>query len=234
MNVYLIRHGESLGNLEGKIQGWMDFSLSELGLLQVQAVANHLKDIRLDYLYSSDLTRAYETAQAIGKVKELTVHAWDQVREVNLGPFQGLSRAEIYQRFPVTEESSILTSGVEGTETIEQLTARCQHVIQQLQLAHKHDHVGIVSHGGFISILLMYVLTGEKWFTFHRPFQIGNTSITHIEWEVEQKTVDSLYEPNAAFRDNEHNKSKDGLTLEQRYGHLDGDVSLFNVVSIKQ
>ncbi|MDT8860955.1 histidine phosphatase family protein [Alkalihalobacillus sp. MEB130] len=182
MNLYLIRHGESEGNVSGKIQGWEDYPLSELGQEQMSLVANYFKDIRLDYLYSSDLMRAYETAKAIGSVTKRTVHKWEKVREVHLGPLQGLTRPQIYERYPVTKEASILTSGVEGTETVEQLSARCKHVIDQMLLAHKDDHVGIVSHGGFISIFLMYIMIGEKWHTFHRPFQINNTSITHIEW----------------------------------------------------
>ncbi|MFC0557493.1 histidine phosphatase family protein [Halalkalibacter alkalisediminis] len=182
MNLYLIRHGESTGNLAGKIQGWENFPLSDLGRRQADLLANYLKEIQLDYIYSSDLVRASDTAKTIAKKKSQSVNEWDKVREVHLGPLQGLSRSEIYERFPETIENSILTSGVVGTETIEELTARCQYVIEQLQRAHKNDHVAIVSHGGFISILLMYLLTGEQWHMLHRPFQIGNTSISHIEW----------------------------------------------------
>ncbi|WP_227938002.1 histidine phosphatase family protein [Alkalihalobacillus deserti] len=182
MNLYLIRHGESTGNLAGKIQGWENFPLSELGRRQAELVANYLKDIQLDYIYSSDLIRALDTARVIAKIKKQTVNEWAKVREVHLGPLQGLSRSEIYERFPEAGEKSILTSGVKGTETVEELTARCKYVVDQLQRAHKSDHVAIVSHGGFISILLMYLLTGEQWHTLHRPFQIGNTSISHIEW----------------------------------------------------
>ncbi|MFC0471187.1 histidine phosphatase family protein [Halalkalibacter kiskunsagensis] len=182
MNLYLIRHGESLGNLNGEIQGCKDYPLSELGKRQVESVARYLKNIELNYLYSSDLTRAYDTAKVIGQAKGLTVHKWEKVREVHLGPLQGLSRNEIYEQFPATLKRSILTSGINGTETTDALTKRCQYVIDQLQLAHENDDVGIVSHGGFISILLMYLLTGDQWPTLHRPFQIQNTSITHIEW----------------------------------------------------
>ncbi|MCL7749345.1 histidine phosphatase family protein [Halalkalibacter alkaliphilus] len=182
MNLYLIRHGESEGNVSGKIQGCEDYPLSDLGQQQVSLVANYFKDIQLDYLYSSDLTRAYHTAKAIGAIKNRTIHKWEKVREVYLGPFQGLTRSEIYASFPQTKEKSILTSGVQGTETVQELTGRCQHIVEQMLLAHQEDHVGIVSHGGFISIFLMYLLIGEKWHTFHRPFQIDNTGITHIEW----------------------------------------------------
>ncbi|GAE26362.1 phosphoglycerate mutase [Halalkalibacter wakoensis JCM 9140] len=182
MNLYLIRHGESEGNVSGKIQGWDDYPLSELGREQVGLVAQSLHDLPIHYIYSSDLTRAYDTAKAIGRVKNCTVHKWDKVREVYLGPLQGLTRSEIYEQYPEAKEKSIITSGVAGTETNDELTKRCEHVVNQMLLAHRNDHVAIVSHGGFISVFLMYLLTGSQWHSFHRPFQIHNTGITHIEW----------------------------------------------------
>ncbi len=208
MNLFIIRHGESLGNRTGKIQGWMDFSLSELGEKQAEALAQYFKDIQLDYIYSSDLTRAFETAQAIALKKEMTVRPWDRVREVHLGPFQGLSRQEIYEKFPEAKANSILTSGVANTESVAELTERCRKVIEHLQASHSNDAIAIVSHGGFISIFLMYILTGESWHHFRRPFQIGNTSITHIEWKTgkmplihyvnQTKHLDQLTEENTA------------------------------------
>ncbi|MET3505331.1 histidine phosphatase family protein [Halalkalibacter oceani] len=189
MNVFFIRHGESMGNRQGKIQGWMDFELSELGIKQAQLLAAYSENLALDYLYSSDLTRAYDTAKAIAARNHLDVRKWTKVREVHLGPLQGLSRPDIYERFPETKERSILTSGLEGTESVEQLTKRCRFVVEQLLLAHQNDNIAIVSHGGFISILLTYLLAGEQWPSLHRAFQIGNTSITHVEWTKEQKPV---------------------------------------------
>jgi uncharacterized phosphatase len=127
VNLYLIRHGESTGNLAGKIQGWKNYPLSDLGRRQAELVADYFKGIQLDYIYSSDLIRASDTARIIAKQKKQSVNEWEKVREVHLGPLQGLSRSEIYERFPETVENSILTSNVEGTETVEQLTARCQY-----------------------------------------------------------------------------------------------------------
>lgn len=187
MKLYLIRHGESLGNLQGKIQGTMDFPLSELGKQQVDLISSYCENINLDSLYSSDLERAHATATAIGESTGLPVQAWDQIREVHLGPLQGLSRAEIREQYPETVKNSIITSGIEGTETIDELTLRCKTVLEQLQELHSSDSVALVSHGGFISIFLMYVLVGEKWPDFHRPFVIGNTSVTLLEWMDEKE-----------------------------------------------
>ncbi len=67
MKLYFIRHGESEGNKQGKIQGTMDFPLSDLGERQADAVAEFTKSLSIDQIYTSDLTRALHTAQAITK-----------------------------------------------------------------------------------------------------------------------------------------------------------------------
>ena len=61
--IYFIRHGESLGNAARKILGHTDLDLSELGYRQAFATAEHLKDIHIDVIYSSDLMRAMHTAE---------------------------------------------------------------------------------------------------------------------------------------------------------------------------
>ncbi|MDE5414743.1 histidine phosphatase family protein [Alkalihalobacterium chitinilyticum] len=189
MFLYFIRHGESEGNKLGIIQGTKDFSLSELGQRQAELVARYFEKQQLDYIYSSDLTRAYETATAIAQRKELTAHKWEKLREINLGPLEGKTRQEIYSQFPEVKEHSILTSGVEGTETIEEITARCQYLLEQMKRAHEGKHVALVAHGGLISIALMYILLGEQWHVHHRPFQIENTSITLVEFKSDRKPL---------------------------------------------
>ena len=188
MKLYFIRHGESQGNLEGKIQGSMDFPLSALGEKQVDLISSYCNDIHLDYIYSSDLTRAYETAKKIGEVKELPVRKWEKIREVHLGPLQGMTREEIKDKYPITQEKSIITSGIAGTETVEELTERCQSLLDQLEKAHKNDSVALISHGGFISIFLMFMIAKDQWASLQRPFVIGNTSVTLIEWHGGQET----------------------------------------------
>ncbi|MDQ0208282.1 histidine phosphatase family protein [Alkalicoccobacillus murimartini] len=182
MKLYLIRHGESVGNLEGKIQGSMDFPLSDLGKKQVDLISAYCKEIKLDYIYSSDLSRAHETAKKIGAATNLEVETWDKIREVYLGPLQGLTRDEIKEKYPITIKKSIITSGITGTESEKELTERCRVVLEQLKQAYSNESVALVSHGGFISILLMYIMAGDNWPSFHRPFVIGNTSVTLIEW----------------------------------------------------
>ncbi|AST98411.1 histidine phosphatase family protein [Shouchella clausii] len=184
MKLYMIRHGESEGNRLGKIQGSMDFPLSDLGKKQAQAVAHFCTTLAADYLYTSDLTRAANTAQAISEATQLPSRKWELLREVNLGPLQGLTRSEIAERFPETTGKPLIASGIEGTESALALTERCYSLLSQLKKAHRDDEsVILVSHGGFISCLLMYAIVGEQWAAFERPFIIGNTSVTLLEWK---------------------------------------------------
>lgn len=64
-NIYLVRHGETDYNRFGIIQGQLDTNLSELGVEQAKQVGNHLKNVKFDYVFSSDLNRASNTAQEI-------------------------------------------------------------------------------------------------------------------------------------------------------------------------
>lgn len=186
MNLYLIRHGESEGNVAGKIQGQADYVLTEEGRQQAALVGKYIEEIGIDYLYSSDLLRAFETAEIVSTAVKIRPQAWELVREVHLGPLQNLTRDEIYEKYPQTVESSIITSGIEGTESSTELTKRCEAVVEQLLQIHRNQDVAIVSHGGFISVFLMYLIIGDKWPAYKRPFRIGNTSVTHIEWKDDQ------------------------------------------------
>lgn len=184
MKLYMIRHGESEGNKLGKIQGSMDFPLSDIGIKQAEAVAQFCQTLNADYLYSSDLTRAYDTATAIASTTGLPVQKWEKLREVELGPMQGKTREEIAELFPETKGKALIGSDIEGTETNQEIAERCESLLHQLKTAHrKEDTVLLVSHGGFISSLLTYMIVGHNLASANRPFVIGNTSVTLIEWD---------------------------------------------------
>ncbi|MGO4889802.1 histidine phosphatase family protein [Anaerobacillus sp. MEB173] len=208
MKLYLIRHGESEANRIGKIQGCQDFPLSSLGKEQASKLGDHMSSITLDYLYSSDLTRAYETAKAIEARQPVSANKWDRIREVGLGPFEGKTKDEIYGLYPEMRSLPLLTSGIKGTETIEQLTERCRYVCDQLLRAHDRHQVALVSHGGFISILIMFIMLGEEWSQHHRPFQIDNTGITLIDWQHGQKPMIEYINRNTHLLDLEEHYRK--------------------------
>ncbi|OIJ14109.1 histidine phosphatase family protein [Anaerobacillus arseniciselenatis] len=191
MNLYLVRHGQSVANDRGIIQGHKDFPLSELGQNQARLLGEFLESQSFDYIYSSHLTRAHETAKAISAHQPLDVIKWERICEINLGPLEGKTRQEIYLQYPElkAESKSILTTGIVGTETVEEITDRCHQVLEELLSGHKRHNVILVSHGGFISIFLMYLMYGHKWHQAHRPFVIGNTGVSRIEFLDDGKPI---------------------------------------------
>lgn len=180
MEVYLVRHGESEGNRSKTLQGCMNFDLTDKGRSQAAKLGGFWAGRhKLDRLFSSDLVRAHETAKAIGAEQNLTVQTKELFREINLGPMEGKTREKIYKEFPEVKEKDLLCSGLDGAESVEDITKRCKD-LKTMLLAADFNKAAIVSHGGFITIFLMYLILGDEWHRVKRPFLMDNTGVTKV------------------------------------------------------
>ncbi|WP_176008622.1 histidine phosphatase family protein [Paenalkalicoccus suaedae] len=181
MIIYFVRHGESEGNKKAMIQGQSEYPLTQTGENQAKQVAQALHDVGASTIYTSDLARAKNTAKPIAALQGKKAVESTLLREVFLGPLENRTREDILTSYPHINQ--IVTSGVEGTETIEALTERCHTQLKKWKKYHASETIIAVSHGGFISIFLMYLFAKENWHTLHRPFRIGNTGITRVRIE---------------------------------------------------
>jgi probable phosphoglycerate mutase len=180
--VYLIRHGETAWNADGRWQGHADIPLNEKGIEQSRLLAQRLINdgIVFDYIYSSDLTRAYQTAWEVGSVMKVAVELLPPLREIDVGKWSGLTKKEIQERFPV--ESELIKQGQDiprgGGETLANLQDRVVKVIGAMVHQHPGEHLAFFSHGGPIRAMLRHV---KPDFDTVRPpcRRIGNTSL-HI------------------------------------------------------
>jgi broad specificity phosphatase PhoE len=93
--VILIRHGETVHNVNGIAQGWSDSALSERGNEQVRALAERVARLSADALYASPLERAMSTARAIAATTGLEIVTLDDLREMNFGRWEGQSFRDI-------------------------------------------------------------------------------------------------------------------------------------------
>ena len=93
--VYLIRHGECAGNKENRIRGCVDFPLNENGVLQAHALAEAMKDKKIDYIYTSPLSRATATAAILGEALGLPYEAREGFCNIHLGPWENRIKAEL-------------------------------------------------------------------------------------------------------------------------------------------
>jgi alpha-ribazole phosphatase len=149
--ILLARHGESDWNRSQRWQGFADRPLTDLGRRQAAELAARLEETELDTIYSSDLRRARETAEIVARSKGLEVHATPDLREVDVGSWSGLTRAEAEAQFP--EGYARWLGGGEGWkdgETYEQMSERVVAAVQRIAALHDDRRVLVVAHGGSI------------------------------------------------------------------------------------
>lgn len=181
MKLFIIRHGESVGNVKGIIQGQLDLPLSERGIDEAKKLAEYLKGEKIHKIYSSDISRALQTANYIAQEQNLNVIVDPIFREAQLGRFQGLTHDEINQEYPDHAKTDWMTSGLHDVEQINQVYERALKSLNFiLNDMRTHEQVILVSHGGYISSILAALLK-IKW-TGKKPFAIRNTSISIIDF----------------------------------------------------
>lgn len=151
--IVLARHGETEWNRLGRWQGHADPPLNEAGRLQAVALAETLAGDGVVAVYSSDLSRASETARAVGARLGVEVVEDAALREIDVGSWSGLTRAEVQERFP--EGFARWLDGEIGHdgETREQLTARVVAAVERIASDHRDETVVVVTHGGAIRAL---------------------------------------------------------------------------------
>ena len=170
MRLIITRHGETVENRERIIIGHLQGKLSDLGKEQSKKLAKRLKDEKIDFIYSSDLARAVDTAKIISKLHSKSpVKFIEELREANWGEFEGKKRDEVGN--PIESKQG---------ESIKQLYNRAKKVLDILFNKHKNDTVLIVTHGRFIRALIC-VITNKQPEEIITMDKIMNASINIFE-----------------------------------------------------
>ncbi len=152
--VLLARHGETDWNAARRWQGHTDRPLTDRGRAQAAALAERLDDTELECVYSSDLTRARETAAAVAERQGVDLRTLPELREVDVGSWAGLTKSEAEARFP--EAFARWKAGYVGWddgETYEAMAERVTRAALAIAAAHPDEPVLVVSHGGPIRAL---------------------------------------------------------------------------------
>jgi len=189
----LVRHGQSTWNHQKRIQGQLDPPLSELGWEQARSVASRLRDAELAGFYSSDLSRARETAEAIAELVGTRPRLLPDLREVALGEWEGKTREELMAQYPRVwerwrrEPSWDLVPGGEGSATFE---SRVEAAINRLFRRHPAGDVLVVTHGGVIQVAIGLVTGRSSAGLF--PFLIENCSLTVLQRSSERTVVTAV------------------------------------------
>ncbi|MCS7288073.1 MAG: histidine phosphatase family protein [Roseiflexus sp.] len=190
---YIIRHGQTDWNLQGRWQGKADIPLNDTGRNQAQRLARHLhrRGVRFDAIYSSDLLRAWETATLIANKLDITPVPLPALREIDVGAWSGLTRNEVMAQFHDLWER--LHSGEDvprggNGETFGQLYDRVVGAVEQLVRERPGQTIALVTHGGPARALLLHAAR-DKVGVLPRPLHVGNTSLSVIacvanDWHI--------------------------------------------------
>jgi broad specificity phosphatase PhoE len=180
--LFIVRHGETVWNREGRIQGHTDVGLSDRGIEQAAQLARRLGAVRFDAAYASDLCRASETAAVILQGREVPLYPTPRLREYHKGAFEGLTDAELRSRFPFEYPSYIakdLDYAPDGGESTRDVSARMTGVISEIKERHLGDSVLVVGHGGSLRAAMMALLgmpLDANW-----RFVFGNCTLTIVD-----------------------------------------------------
>ena len=181
--LYLVRHGQSEWNYQKKVQGQQDTILTEQGRIQAKKLGHRLKKENIDAIYSSDLKRAYETANIIGKEINLEVTPVESFREIAFGHWEGknidyLNKSNEKEHLIWLKEPHKFK--MEGAETLHEIQKRAMMGVNLILDKNPGKNILIVSHGTTLKTIILGLLDME--IKYYNKLTLGNVSLTVVEF----------------------------------------------------
>lgn len=197
MKLYLIRHGQTMWNVDGRIQGKTDIPLNDTGLCQADLLSAAMEERVVENgpvtaVFSSPLKRAEQTATIVAARISLPVISVKELKEVDFGLWEGLTWDMIHRRYQ--EDFAVWDRNpTEGTPTggedREGCKARCRKGMEYI-LDHSRGDIMIVAHGGILVFVVDYLLRAQ---TQKNEIIVRNASITTVEYDRETGIGELLY-----------------------------------------
>ncbi len=157
VNFIIVRHGYSIGNKEKRFSGQMDVPLDNIGYSQANSTAKYILDnFKVDSVYASDLSRAYETVKPISDKLNLPLHKCKELREVDVGLWQGKLIEDVKREFPESFEFYRENPGIskfDGGESYVDVMIRGKNAFEKIANDNDGKTVVVGTHGGVIRTL---------------------------------------------------------------------------------
>lgn len=180
MNIYVLRHGETNGNKEKRVQGRLDVPLNEKGIQLAEITRDGLKKdgISFDKIYSSPLSRARQTAQIVRAGEDIPLIFDNRLLEMDFGAAEGMAFQDIYEkpehqnmRYCFSTPSKYTAEN--GAESFEEILARAKDFLMKelLPLEGTCENILVAAHGALIRAMLLTVYQWDldKYWTIYQP-----------------------------------------------------------------
>ncbi len=194
VKILFIRHGYSKANELNLFLGFGNMDLTEIGLEQAKSVANYLKDIEIDAIYSSDLIRTIQTATPTARIKGLPIITNEGLKEINAGKWEYMPFTEIAKTYP--EDWFNFCNGVEGGrctdgESFLEAQSRFYNAVLEIAKESEDKTIAIFSHATTIKSFVTKLknLTAEETVKFPLP---TNCSVTTIIYDNGKFTLEEF------------------------------------------
>ncbi len=178
-SVYFVRHGESEWNVLNKICGRTDIPLTEKGHMQAIETGEKIKDagIKVDFILSSPLLRAYETAEHISEIINVPLRVENRLIEQAFGQYEGVSPRN---REDFREAKKQFINSYNGGESMFKLAQRIYNLLDEIKADKEHTYI-LVAHNGIARVIKSYFedMTNEEY----ADFGVANCSVTKFDFE---------------------------------------------------
>jgi probable phosphoglycerate mutase len=190
--LYVVTHPQSIHHVEGKVGGWYDTGLTDLGHRQASAIAARLAELcagQASGLISSDLLRCSQTADIIGRQLKLTPRLTSDLREMSCGIAEGKPQAWLdTRRLPVPEQGGLDdTGGIQGAETRRQTGTRIYRAMDEI-LADPAECQILVTHGFALTFVIAWWIGMPIESLGRVNFPVKSGSITHLAENAQWKS----------------------------------------------
>lgn len=194
----LIRHGQSLANLEKRFAGQMDVKLTETGLAQAKLTAEFIKEnYNVSKVYASDLSRAFETGKCVSDLLDIEIIPDKGLREICAGVWEGMTIEDIRKTYP--EDFAVWcndcgNSRSTGGESTAELAERFMTALTEIAQENDGKTVAIATHATALRAAQCLILTGSLA-ELSNIRSVGNSSVTELyynngKWEFGEISIE--------------------------------------------
>lgn len=191
-NIYVIRHAETDWNKNQRFQGQTDIKLNDAGREQAAKLRQIIQQLQIESVYTSSLSRAFETAELATTDLKLSIQKDDRLRETNIGDAEGLTHDEILQKFGEQSlvkwrsyEERLLDYHFTNGESKRQLMVRARQVFLDIAQNSNRNSIAVFSHGMLMRALTYVFGAGLPW-----DLQVfSNGSVHHFIWSDENPEI---------------------------------------------
>lgn len=181
--LYIVRHCQSMGNIEGRFQGRFDADVSPAGEKQLDLLSLRFRNEPLDAIYTSPLKRAYRTAEAVNRFHHLPIRTRDGLLELDVGEMENLKLSEIGEKYPEAARNWDRSPDLcefPGGETMEEAYRRVNAALDEIIRENRGKTVFVATHGGVIRNLYARVCFGCPQ-GIRKSAVFGNTGVSVLE-----------------------------------------------------